>query len=65
MRPSKNKSETQYLVQHEYNEFFSGPLPSPQTLEGYENSVPGSAERILKMAESQVYHRQDMEKKTD
>lgn len=29
----------------------SGPLPAPQTLAGYESVLPGSAERILVMAE--------------
>ncbi|MBI2329082.1 MAG: DUF2335 domain-containing protein [Chloroflexi bacterium] len=31
-------------------------------LQGYENVLPGSAERILKMAERQQEHRQSMEK---
>ncbi len=41
---------------------FSGPLPPPEILQGYENVIPGSAERILKMAESQSTHRQQIEK---
>jgi len=31
----------------------SGPLPAPETLEGYEEILPGAAERILRMAEKQ------------
>ena len=50
------------LLHKEYNEFFSGPLPPPETLEGYERVVKGSAERILQMAERQVYHRHEIEK---
>ncbi len=38
------------------------PLPLPQLLEGYERIVPGSAERILKMAEEQQTHRQRLER---
>lgn len=30
---------------------WSGPLPDPQTLAGYEAALPGSAERILRMTE--------------
>jgi uncharacterized membrane protein len=30
---------------------FSGPLPPPELLEGYERILPGAADRILKMAE--------------
>lgn len=41
---------------------YSGPLPSPEQLAGYERVLPGSADRILKMAEGQATHRQDIEK---
>ena len=30
---------------------FSGPLPPPELLEGYERILPGAADRILRMAE--------------
>ena len=40
----------------------SGPLPSPETLAGYEQVLPGAAERILHMAEQQQDHRQVIEK---
>ena len=32
---------------------FSGPIPPPQFLEGYERVLPGSADRILTMAENE------------
>lgn len=41
---------------------FSGPLPPPSIIQGYENVVPGAAERILAMAEKQSEHRQLMER---
>jgi|UniRef100_A0A7V6DR12 uncharacterized membrane protein len=41
--------------------FHSGPLPPPELLENYERVVPGSAERILVMAENQSAHRQQLE----
>ncbi|MDE6917241.1 MAG: DUF2335 domain-containing protein [Lachnospiraceae bacterium] len=41
---------------------FSGPLPPPSIIQGYENVIPGAAERILAMAEKQSEHRQLMER---
>ena len=41
---------------------FSGPLPPPEALERYNQIVPGAAERIIAMAESQHDHRQELEK---
>jgi len=41
----------------------SAPLPLPTELEAYEAVLPGAAERILAMAESQAGHRQTMENK--
>jgi uncharacterized membrane protein len=42
---------------------FSGPIPPPQILAQYDQIVPGAAERILKMAETQEVHRHGIEKK--
>lgn len=44
-------------------EVFSGPLPHPEVMRQYEEVVPGSAERILTMAEEQSRHRISMESK--
>jgi uncharacterized membrane protein len=41
----------------------SGPLPAPQVLAEYERVLPGLAERIVKMAETQMVHRQGLEAK--
>jgi uncharacterized membrane protein len=40
---------------------FSGPLPPPEALERYNQVLPGAAERIINMAESQHQHRQGLE----
>lgn len=40
---------------------FSGPIPPPNIIKGYEEVLPGSANRILEMAEKQAEHRQKME----
>ena len=41
---------------------FHGPIPHPEILKGYNDVIPDAAERILKMAENQAIHRQDVEK---
>lgn len=41
---------------------FSGPLPPPQLLSQYNDVVPNGAERLMKMAEVQQSHRQELEK---
>ena len=40
---------------------YRGPLPHPEILKEYEKILPGAAERILVMAESQQKHRMSME----
>lgn len=40
---------------------YRGPLPHPEILKGYENILPGAAERVFAMAESQQKHRMAME----
>lgn len=42
--------------------YFSGPLPDPETLKKYEEAMPGTVDRIIKMAEEQAKHRQEIEK---
>ena len=44
-------------------EEFTGPIPPPAIMKQYEETLPGSADRILKMAENQSEHRQLLEKK--
>lgn len=40
---------------------FSGPIPPPQVLQGYEDTLPGAAERILHMAEQEQSHRHEFD----
>lgn len=42
---------------------YSGPIPPPESLARYEEILPGSADRILKMAEKQQEHRMILETK--
>jgi len=41
---------------------YSGPIPHYSDFEGYEKVLPGAADRILQMAESQSEHRQHLER---
>ena len=50
-------------VQQHKTEFFSGPLPHPDILKKFNEIVPGSAERIIKMTEEQSSHRRELERK--
>lgn len=40
---------------------FSGPIPPPELLRGYEEILPGAADRIISMSEKQLNHRTSME----
>jgi len=40
----------------------AGELPSAETIEAYENVLPGAADRILAMLEHQAEHRMTMER---
>lgn len=40
---------------------FQGPLPHPEILAGYDRVLPGAADRIIAMAESNQRHRQRLE----
>ena len=57
----KGGSGTIVAAHSEYTQF-SGPVPPPSILQEYDSAIPGSAERILKMAEEQSHHRQELEK---
>jgi len=40
---------------------FHGPIPHPDILERYEHIVPGSADRLIRMAEEESSHRHRLE----
>jgi len=46
----------QRLIQH------AGPLPPPELMAEYDQLLPGSADRIITMAENQARHRHALEK---
>ncbi len=58
--PPKNKVVAQTITTAAH---FAGPIPPPSLLDGYEAILPGSADRILSMAEKQSSHRMELENK--
>lgn len=60
--PSEKRKEIMEAITVIQQESFSGPIPHPSLMAGYEHVLSGSADRILKMAELQQAHRFDLEK---
>lgn len=58
-----NEEHVKQVVAEVIRSEFSGPIPPPSIIRGYEEILPGSADRIMKMAENQSIHRQSMERK--
>lgn len=58
---AEDKKERTTVVCQETH-LFSGPIPHPDNFAQYEKILPGSADRILKMAEDQSTHRHFLEK---
>ena len=54
------RQETLTRVEAHFEQF-SGPIPPPSTMRGYEDILPGSADRILTMAEFAQKHRASYE----
>lgn len=55
------KSDNLSVVEAKYA--FSGPIPPPEAMERYERVVPGAADRIISMAETEQKHRHAYEEK--
>lgn len=60
--PKSQKRLARQQVQMTQSFSFSGPLPPPQLLGQYNDVIPNGAERLMKMAEVQQNHRQELEK---
>ena len=56
-------SPGQRVITRQVSTSFKGPLPPPEVLEQFDRVVPGSAERIIAMAEQQSQHRRALEQK--
>lgn len=62
--PEKQKEASKIITSISVKEAssFSGPLPPPSILSGYNEVIENGAERLMKMAESQSAHRMELEK---
>ena len=61
---NKNNSQQSANKVHQVlQQVTTGPIPSPEILEKYNAIIPGAAERILIMAESEAKHRHQNETK--
>lgn len=60
--PEEQKDEAIKALMIIKEEAFEGPIPPPSLFREYEATLPGSADRILKLAESQQAHRIEIEK---
>ena len=49
------------MVSQQAVQVHSGPLPDPETMQRYNEILPGTAERIIKVFESEVQHRHNIE----
>lgn len=61
-QPTNNPQIKKQLQLRSQSVTFSGPIPSPDNFERYNNILPGAAARILTMAENQSKHRLEIEK---
>lgn len=55
VRSDDTSTNQEVTVQHEQH-LFSGPLPAPDVPRGYDELLPGAAERIIRMAEKEQTH---------
>lgn len=61
-RPAAPQLQAAAFQVIEEHESYAGPIPHPDLLRRFNEIVPGAAERIIAMAESQQRHRQDLER---
>lgn len=59
--PASEKLRSVFFRLMQRHELYSGPLPSADQFQGYEDACPGSADRILEMAEKEQAHRHSWE----
>jgi len=59
----KNQHQQQVKTEIEHVQTWSGPLPAPESLIKYNEAAPGAADKIIAMAESEMQHRHELEKK--
>jgi uncharacterized membrane protein len=56
------REQVRHLVGRMFQACYSGPLPPPDMLRGYNEIVPGSAERLIRSFEKEGEHRRSCER---
>lgn len=59
--PSTDQGLPQQQIKMTQTVAYSGPLPAPVDFQEYDRTLPGAADRILKLTEDQTRHRIDCE----
>lgn len=57
---NKVEKAKRQIVQHHVE--YSGIIPPPNIIEGYEKNCPGATDRILAMTENELKHKQELER---
>ena len=60
---NKVQAESNSKEKLEITQEYHGPIPHPNIIKQFEEILPGSADRILKLSENEQKHRQNLEKK--
>jgi len=55
--PEEKREKASLLIQASFSHYFQGPIPPPEVIKGYEKVLPGSANRIIAMAEKEQDYR--------
>jgi uncharacterized membrane protein len=55
---------TQVATTTQTTAFYQGAIPPPEMLKGFDDLVPGSAERLIALAEQESLHRRSLEMQT-
>ncbi|MCG7341738.1 DUF2335 domain-containing protein [Staphylococcus auricularis] len=61
LEETNDPTERKQIIEREISLTKSGPLPDPDDFEKYENVLPGSANRIMEIAEKNQNHRIKLE----
>lgn len=61
--PENKEERKSFLLAMSESISFNGPLPPPEYLHGYEQTLPGAADRVISMAEKEQAHRHKEENK--
>jgi len=59
--PVEKRAAVAKVFVRQISKYHSGPLPDPETLEGYSRLIEGGAERMMRMVEQEQSHRHQRE----